>query len=305
MRPQQFVRALIRFPKILASLLKLSLHGLLLFLANLKKRVLRPYQSTQRQHSDPHIVTPDPEVVPVPESDIVDFPVTEREERGADIERLSQTVTCIDSDLDSWWERVIPVLPVQLPRYSNTYANSNWNFSSHRLDALTTEIATSLGDLPEGWQDCIDTEGSRYFYHKEEVRPMPPFKIQRRKTLNTLYRQNIITGSWMYDTEQASQIHDFIVTFQRRRAQMTSFNHNLFPLVLWLAKDEDTDSDWQCYYYCVNEKDRTIFWLEENDVKQYLTEVRGGCIEDHTRSLMECEYWSVSTIIRLMCWITM
>ncbi|KAK7053338.1 hypothetical protein VNI00_003964 [Paramarasmius palmivorus] len=324
MHLQQFVRVLTRFFKTLASLRKPSLHGLLLFLANLKKRALRPYQSTavricaqfdpfplptscppnlgvtQRQHSDPHIdystqpcnverpgyrveesgdqlhplhevITPDPEVVPIPESDIVDFPVTEREERGIDIERLSQTETCIDSDLDSWWERVIPVLPVQLPRYSKTYVNSNWNFSTHRLDALTAEIATSLGDLPEGWQECIETEGSRYFYHREE---------------------NIITGSWMYDTEQASQIHDFIVAFQRRRAQMTSFDHNLFPLVLWLAKDEDTDSDWQCYYYCVNKKDRTIFWLEKNDVKQYLTEVRGGCIEDHTRSLMECEYWT-------------
>ncbi|ESK88248.1 hypothetical protein Moror_5478 [Moniliophthora roreri MCA 2997] len=215
-------------------------------------------------------VTPCPEVIPL-ESDIADCSVSSTEERNSEDSggRCSSAETLVDNE---WRQvRAVPVVPTDLPRYTDTFPISKWDDdSTYKLQPLKFKIPSrSECSLPEGWQELIDFEGSCYFYHPVE---------------------NVLTGSWVYDRDQEALINKFIEVSRHKRSQMGTFNFNDRPLVIWLARDED--DKWSCYYYYVDLESRTIFWLDDYDVKLDLSEVEGGCFEGHTKLFMECQYWT-------------
>lgn len=180
------------------------------------------------------------------------------------ISRLGSIGSC-----GSLWkvsENIFPIMPEKIHRYRSNQiivpAVSTYTISPAQKNF-------ERDDIPDGWVQFKHPEGQPYFYYtRSEIR--------------------IITETWIADPQLFQPLDNFIEDIADFiRAKNLSFHDT--DLVLDCSLDEEGKPS--CGYYLVCHCTRTLFWLENFKIDEYLEEVKGELHPSHIKLFLELQYW--------------
>jgi hypothetical protein len=96
--------------------------------------------------------------------------------------------------------------------------------------------------------------------------------------------QNIFTEANIRDPHIRSLIeHSLKLVVAAKTWRGDSFPYDA-EIVLELPPPSDPEA--QCYYYCVNHQERTLFWMDINDLDNMLEDARGITSMEHISTLL-------------------
>ncbi|KAI0918570.1 hypothetical protein AcV5_002523 [Taiwanofungus camphoratus] len=156
-----------------------------------------------------------------------------------------------------------PVITVQ--RYERNVVLPRTQ-SSWIIEPLKTLY--SLENVPSGWVACTHPEGALYFFN--------PVK-------------RIYTDAYLCDPKvlyEVSSFGDAINDLLQRDSMRLPVDTEL---VLELEDEGEGEYKW-CYYFVCHHT-RTLFWLHEHDVSEYIDSVTGVRSPAHLKHQIEYYYW--------------
>jgi hypothetical protein len=87
--------------------------------------------------------------------------------------------------------------------------------------------------------------------------------------------QNIFTDVYMYNPNLRAEINTFAAKLDEQfRRRGSSLDTGLYDLVLDIVETTNGKTIWQYYY--VDHAKKTLFWLDQYDMKKLLHEVSGA-----------------------------
>jgi len=125
-------------------------------------------------------------------------------------------------------------------------------------ELLTSRALTRYDSkkVPPDWMPITHPEGALYFRYRHAP---------------------ILTGVNLCDREKLEHVEAFIGQID---ALAKNFDTEGLELVVELLHDEDKIN---CGYYFVDHKSRLLLWLEEHDISNHISEIKGAKSSAHIR----------------------
>lgn len=141
------------------------------------------------------------------------------------------------------------------------------------IPAMTITFPAHDMAVPQGWITLVHPEGSRYFVH-QETRTFTEMNICDEETCGDIeyYMQRLL------DELQR------VVEHRNLELDMEQVDLVLEP------KTFDGDSVVCCYYFA-NHRDRCLFWLDDFDAEEILSDCKSVENLSHIRLAIQAQYW--------------
>jgi hypothetical protein len=160
-------------------------------------------------------------------------------------------------------------------------ASSSSSYTIHHRANAMCSASHDLG----GWEACLHPEGVLYFYHPQRVGFS--FSVIKRRGLRYPHMQKIYTLSYLLDPDELLFCEDFARQVETYRDNLLDQAPELKDATIVLHLDYDDDGETrECYYYLVNHKTRTLFWLTRFNAGTLLRNVDSVTETSHQRCII-------------------
>ncbi|KAI5992710.1 hypothetical protein EDD15DRAFT_965279 [Pisolithus albus] len=158
--------------------------------------------------------------------------------------------------------RPVPASPQQVMGYSSHMENSDDRATSDRI-LKEGDMSYDPPSLPIGWIKCTQPEGALYYLHEEK---------------------HIITD--LTESQQLLETSDYLLD---RACQLGLPFHLDVELVITEVPGPNGRRDFG--YYFVDHRQRLLFWVDDYDLSEIFSNVKGVTARDHMKQAVITQYW--------------
>ncbi|KAG2134839.1 hypothetical protein DEU56DRAFT_738284, partial [Suillus clintonianus] len=141
------------------------------------------------------------------------------------------------------------------------------------IPAMTITFPAHDMAMPQGWFTLVHPEGSRYFVHQET---------------RTFTEMNICDEETCEDIEYYMQC---LLDELQRAVEYGSLELDMEQVDLVLEPKTFDDDSVVCCYYFANHRDRCLFWLDDFNAEDILSDCKGVENLSHIRLAIQAQYW--------------
>ncbi|KAG1763473.1 hypothetical protein EDD22DRAFT_846404 [Suillus occidentalis] len=141
------------------------------------------------------------------------------------------------------------------------------------IPAMTITFPAHDMAVPQGWITLVHPEGSRYFVHRET---------------RTFTEMNICDEETCGDIEYYMQR---LLDELQRVVEHKSLELDMEQVDLVLEPKTFDDDSVVCCYYFANHRDRCLFWLDDFDAEDILSDCKSVENLSHIRLAIQAQYW--------------
>ncbi|KAG2155611.1 hypothetical protein DEU56DRAFT_724721 [Suillus clintonianus] len=142
-------------------------------------------------------------------------------------------------------------------------------------------------DVPPGWITVVHPEGSRYFVNLEK---------------RTCTEMNICDEEIREDIEYC--MHYFLRELELAILTREELQLDMKQVDLVLEPKKNSENFVVFHYYFVNHRDRTLFWLDEFNPKEILSNCQGVESLSHIQLAVQAQYWRHWDYFPSLCSVT-
>ncbi|OJA08912.1 hypothetical protein AZE42_07366 [Rhizopogon vesiculosus] len=193
---------------------------------------------------------------------------------GSDGEPGSEVITLYDE------LAVMELVPEKIKRYEGKTRPPNDSVTP--VPAMTTTFPAH--DAPPGWISVVHPEGSRYFVNQEK-RTFTEVNICDAQTLKNV---EFAMKNLLYGLDN------------REELDMNSVDLVIEPK----AYGDDDNLSVVCWYYFANHRSRCIFWLNEFDAEDIISNCKGVENLSHICLAIQAQYWKHWDYFPSLCPVT-
>ncbi|PPR00765.1 hypothetical protein CVT24_000790 [Panaeolus cyanescens] len=170
---------------------------------------------------------------------------------------------------------LVAVSSSELEKYEKTNIVEKYTYEELYIEPLLIFEETRL--LPPGWEAFVNPDGALYFIN---------FTMAHLKSSFPPGQLNIVTDVYMYDKQQADQLESMVEKiFDFLKQYHVDLPQRKMDLVLEFRQSQ------RYGYYFADHESRSLFWLDDFDALDALSEVKVLFTPSHVRHELTAFYW--------------